>query len=246
MSAGLSNPLALVVVCCAAIAEFEAQGFKIHSSVDFGEYDREKQRARGKSVSPLFDSAVNDFSGERAFWLCARAQDGTSSAFQAFRIDHVETSLADWCLPYMIGLYMRRQELLVPSHAQPPVGSIATRLRGRLAYQGELWVSKDFRPRSLTDTFSRIGQLLALIKWRPDAIWALTSHAMSTHGYANRLGYGYIERGFLRWEWASEGMENVEYLMVAEVNAIENEVAQRREEALAGPHYYNSIRPAAE
>jgi hypothetical protein len=78
----------------------------------------------------------------------------------------------------------------------------------------------------LTDTFSRLGQLLALIKWGPDAIWALTSQTMATHGYANRLGYGYIERGFLRWEWASDAMDDVEYLMVAERAGIENDIAQ--------------------
>jgi hypothetical protein len=228
MSVALINPMAIVAVSHEAIAELEAQGYTLTTSSDFGEYAREKKQARDKLVSPMFDSAVNDFSGERAFWMSAKTSNGKCAAFQAFRIDSVETSLADWCVPYMIGLYMMRQELLVPSHAQPPTGSIARKLRGRLAYQGELWVDKSFRPRSLTDTFSRIGQLLALIKWRPDAIWALTSQSMASHGYANRLGYGYIERGFLRWEWASDGMEEVEYLMVADTAQIENDVSLRQ------------------
>jgi hypothetical protein len=245
MSIGLVDPMAMVSVCHAAIAEVEAQGFTITTSSDFGFYAQEKKLARDKLVSPMFDPAVNDFSRERAFWMSATSSDGKCAAFQAFRLDTVETSLADWCVPYMIGLYMRRQELLVPSHAQPPIGSAAHKLKGRLAYQGELWVDKSFRPRSLTDTFSRIGQLLALIKWRPDAIWALTSHAMASHGYANRLGYGYIERGFLRWEWVSDGMEDVEYLMVAETAAIENDVALRREMSSAGIHD-NALRVAAE
>jgi hypothetical protein len=226
MSAGLHDPLSVIEASCSALKELEAQGFRIKTSSDFTEYARAKSSAREKAVSPLFDPTVNDFSGERAFWMEAICPNGKPAAFQAFRLDEVQTSLADWCVPYMIGLYMRRQELLVPSHSHPPVGSIATRLRGRLAYQGELWVDKTFRPRNLTDTFSRLGQLLALIKWGPDAIWALTSQTMATHGYANRLGYGYIERGFLRWEWASDAMDDVEYLMVAERAGIENDIAQ--------------------
>jgi hypothetical protein len=136
--------------------------------------------------------------------------------------DHVETSLSDWCVPYMIGLYMRRQEMLVPSNTPSTLGSVAAKLKGALVYHGELWVDKDFRPRSLTDTFARIGLLLSLIKWRPDAVWALTSHSMATHGYSGRLGYSVIERGFLRWQWISEGMEEVEYLGVATRDSIEN------------------------
>jgi hypothetical protein len=230
MTIGLNDPLAIIEASSAALRDLQAQGFTINISSDFADYARAKLAARDKTVSPLFDPTVNDFSGERAFWMAASGANGKPAAFQAFRLDVIQTSLADWCVPYMIGLYMRRQELLVPSHAHPPVGSIATRLRGKLAYQGELWVDKNFRPRSLTDTFSRLGQLLAMIKWGPDAIWALTSQSMASHGYANRLGYAYIERGFLRWEWVSDAMEDVEYLMVAERAGIENDIAQRNEQ----------------
>jgi hypothetical protein len=240
MTTGLNDPLAIVAASTSALEELQAQGFTVKISSDFADYTRAKLAARDKAVSPLFDPLVNDFSNQRAFWMEAVDENGKPAAFQAFRLDEIQTSLSDWCVPYMIGLYMRRQELLVPSHAHPPTGSIATRLRGKLAYQGELWVDKNFRPRSLTDTFSRLGQLLALIKWRPDAIWALTSQSMASHGYANRLGYGYIERGFLRWEWKSDAMEEVEYLMVAERAGIENDIAQQG--SFAEPH----LRVAAE
>ena len=71
-----------------------------------------------------------------------------------FRIDIVESSLADWCATYTIGLYMRRQEMLVPSHPAPPKGSLSERLRGRLAYQGELWIEPHIRNRKVMEWFA--------------------------------------------------------------------------------------------
>jgi hypothetical protein len=55
-----------------------------------------------------------------------------------------------------------------------------------------------------------------LLRWNPDAIWALTGFHMATRGYASRMGYPYIERGFLRWAWHSDNVDQVEYLAVAE------------------------------
>jgi hypothetical protein len=223
---GLKFPLALAKAVTNLNEELERNGFNVEVSSDFQLFNEVKLVVRQKPLSPLFDPAINDFAEERAFWMRLTNDAGETVALQAYRNDAVATSLADWCLPYMIGLYVRRNELLVPTQTQPPVGSIARRLRGNLVYHGELWVDRQFRPRSLTDTFSKLGMLLALIKWQPDAVWALTSHAMATHGYSYRLGYSYMERGFLRWQWLSEGMDEVEYLCVAEREALEQYLGQ--------------------
>ena len=55
---------------------------------------------------------------------------GVISGLQAYRYDYVDSSLADWGPNLTIGLAMRRQELMVPTHAAPPKNSIAERIRG--------------------------------------------------------------------------------------------------------------------
>ena len=49
---------------------------------------------------------------------------------------------------------------------------------------------------------------------------------MAKHGHVGRIGYTILERGFLRWTWASEGIDPVEYLAVIEKLAVEQMVEE--------------------
>jgi hypothetical protein len=154
-------------------------------------------------------------------WNWLTNAEGAVVGLQAFRFDNVDTHLADWCLNYMIGVYMRRQEMMVPTHAQPPAGSVAERLTGKLVYHGEIWIDKQIKNRKVFELFVRLGLQLALLKWQPDAIWGLASAQMAGHGHFTRVGYTVLERGFLRWQWASEGVDPVEYLVAVERPSLE-------------------------
>ncbi|MBI3672334.1 MAG: hypothetical protein HY245_02690, partial [Rhizobiales bacterium] len=143
-----------------------------------------------------------------------------------FRLDRIDSNLAEWCGTYTIGLYMRRQEILVPLHPAPPRGSLAEKIGGRLAYQGELWIEQHVRNRRVMEQFGRLGMLLALVRWNPDAMWALSSQAMATHGHLTRMGYASLERGFFRWQWFSEGIDPVEWVAISERRSLEQLVEE--------------------
>ncbi len=198
-----------------------SHGLALTVSSDMFEFVKAKREARGIDPAPMHDPAVCDFSEERAFWMCLRNSWGVIVGLQAYRCDNIDISLAEWSTNYMIGVYMRRNELMVPSHIRPPKGSISERLRGRLVYHGEVWMDKSLKNKDAVADFSMLGAMLALLKWNYDAIWALTSQSIATRGYPGRMGYPYIERGFLRWLWHSEGVEPVEYLTVAERHHME-------------------------
>ncbi|HMT14985.1 MAG TPA: hypothetical protein PKE19_09565 [Aestuariivirga sp.] len=224
----MADPLGTVRVCCAMVRELEDCGLKIEASSDLMALGDVRKAARGSSVSPYFDPEVTELSPDRTFWMKATDGNGTVMGLQAFRLDEVATSLADWGISYFIGVYMRRQELMVPSHPAPPVGSIAERLKGRLVYHGELWFNPAAKNRRAFERFSRLGLLLCLVKWNPDAMWGLTSHQMAAHGHVGRIGYTHLERGFQRWLWKSDGIDPVEYLAVAERGTLEQMVAEER------------------
>ena len=42
---------------------------------------------------------------------------------QAYRVDFIDTNLADWSLTWMLGLYHKRSEPVVPTFVRPPTGS---------------------------------------------------------------------------------------------------------------------------
>ena len=235
MRQGLGNTLDIVRLCNRLEASLNDAGLTVFLSSDMAAFSNTKLRVRGFAPAPMHDYTVCDFGLERGCWMSLTSSTGMIVGLQAYRFDVVDVNLVEWCTNYMIGVYMRRQELMVPSHPHPPQGSIAETLRGRLAYHGELWLDKSIKARQTIDVFSKLGSLLILLKWQPDAIWALTSAHMATRGYASRMGYPYIERGFLRWLWASEGIDEVEYLAVASRHYLEQLVDEEYTSQMARP-----------
>lgn len=219
---GIKDPLGLTRLVTDMVTDLRNNGYSVSVNSDMKKLDQTKLAVRGYRVGPMHDSEVCNFDRERAFWMQLEDIDGTPVGLQAFRHDHIDTSLADWLPNYMIGVYMRRQELMVPSHSNAPMGSVAESLRGNLVYHGELWLAKHVKARNVFDSFTRLGLFLSAIKWNPDAIWALTSEQMARHGHLGRIGYTTVERGILRWQWASRDVDSVEYLAVVDQNALEN------------------------
>jgi hypothetical protein len=174
----------------------------------------------------MFDPSISELGNERAFWLGAFAPDQHIVSLQAFRLDLVFPNLAEWALGWMTGLYVKRKELVLPSAIQPPACSRSGHLSGALVYHGEMWIEKHFKARLGFDSFTRLGILIAFLKWQPSAIWALTSSKFANHGYVARSGYGYQELGFLRWEWEPAGADFVEWLIIAERSHLELLIAE--------------------
>jgi hypothetical protein len=214
VKSGLHNPLGLVQLAAQLDGELRTAGFRVEISSEMLQLDQVKLRVRGTRVGPMHDGEVCDFSSERAFWMSLHDASGDTVGIQAYRCDEISTSLADWLPSMMIGVYMRRNEIMMPAPSKHVKSSVAERLSGCLVYEGELWLSKEVKGKRIFDCFTRLGMLLSCIKWNPDAIWALTSEQMARHGHLGRIGFNTIERGFLRWQMASKDIDPVEYLAV--------------------------------
>jgi hypothetical protein len=219
---GLTQPLVMARAAALLEADLVAAKLSVHISSDMEKFDAVKRDVRGFPVAPMHHYEVGFFDRERAAWMWLEDESGKVVGLQAFRYDNIDTNLADWCVNYMIGVYMRRKELMVPSFAKPPEGSIAERLTGKLVYHGEIWISKDIKNRKVFESFVKLGGVMAAIKWQPDVLWGLASAQMAGHGHFTRVGFTIIERGFLRWQWASDGIDPVEYLVACELQSLEN------------------------
>jgi hypothetical protein len=223
---GLRDPLGAAKIISALVQELEQLGFAAHMDESLAAFAAAKMQVRNEKPSPFFDPAVNIADDSRFFWMNLCDHSGATVGLQAFRIDSVDSSLADWGPSYTIGLYMRRQEVLVPLHPSPPRGCIAERIKGKLVYHGELWIDRALRNRRIVEVFGRLGLLLSLLRWNPDAIWALAGQSMATHGHLNRMGFGYLERGFFRWQWGGDGIDAVEWVAIAERSGLESMIEE--------------------
>jgi hypothetical protein len=100
-------------------------------------------------------------------------------------------------------------------------------------YHGELWI--DNHHKGLFEIFTRMGMLLSLVKWQPEALWCLGNKAMATRGHFTRSGYVHIERSFLRWTWEPAGADQVEWIGVADARHLEFLVAEMTTESKYPP-----------
>jgi hypothetical protein len=226
----IDDPLAAVRVASGLSNSLFGFGYSVSISSDLEELETTKLQAREKSLTPLFAPTVSGLSKDRAFWMKLTSENGRTFGMQAFRYDYVDSSLSDWGPTYLMGLYMRTKELLVPTFETTPANSIAERIRGKLIYHGELWIDAHARNRKLLDTFSRLGIILSILKWNPDAVWALTAEKMALHGNPTRMGYSTVEGGFLRWDWAPNDNPLKEWLLVADRAALAQMIGELKQD----------------
>jgi hypothetical protein len=211
---GLSDPIRTVAAINLLQQSAADAGYTFHTSNDFSKLIQLRYALRDSAVSPMFDPMVNRNLAGRAFWMSASNKDGAHIAMQAFRLDDAEPDLAEWVLGWMMGLYAKRQELVVPSAAHVPEHSVTALISGPVVYHGELWI--DNHHKNLFEIFTRFGMLVALVKWQPQALWCLSNKAMATRGHLVRSGYVQIERSFLRWSWEPAGADQVEWIGIAD------------------------------
>ena len=229
MTSCLSDPLGAARVLVHMLEKAGEFGLTITCSSDFDRFLAIRRDKRGGELSPMFDPTITQLDNSRAFWMMAELNGADIVSLQAFRLDIVHTNLAEWALGWMAGLYIKRQELVIPSSIEPPEHSRSRVLKGGLVYHGEVWIdNKTVKKREWFDNFLKLGMLISLIKWHPDAVWALTSKAFVTHGLVARSGYGLQERGFFKWhdEWQPTGAESTEWLLVAERTHLEFLIAE--------------------
>ncbi len=221
---GLADPLKAVSAISGLIQSAAEAGLSFNISTDFAELSRQRKRLRNSDVSPIFDLQAGRSLSERGFWMSVSDRAGQVVGLQAFRLDDADPNLAEWVLGWMMGLYARRREMIVPRGVMPPEHSLSHLIRGRVVYHGELWIDK--HAKGCFPVFPRVGMLLAMVKWQPEAIWALTGQSMATRGHMVRMGYGHLEQSFLTWEWEPDGAEQAEWIGIALRRHLEFSIAE--------------------
>ncbi|WP_395685130.1 hypothetical protein [Aestuariivirga sp.] len=226
---GLADPLRTVLAARSLLEALHGAGYGVRLSSDFAAFARQRFQLRSSAVSPMFDPQASRSLNERGFWMALLSHDGATVGLQAFRLDDADPNLAEWVLGWMMGLYAKRREMIVPRAVAPPEHSLSHLIRGQIVYHGELWIDK--AAKGCFPAFPKIGMLLAMIKWQPEAIWALTGQSMATRGHMVRMGYGHLEQSFLTWEWEPDGAEQTEWIGVALRRHLEFSIAEMIPEA---------------
>ena len=222
MVGGLIDPLAAARAIADADGLLRKRGFTASIDTDFAIFSKVRRKLRqGAPEAAVFDSQVSAITPKKGFWMSLADGQGQVVALQAFRADHAEPTLADWALGWMIGIHLKRSELVVPHRIEAPPDSIAHKLSGTVVYHGELWLDRQVRGDQIVEPFARLGMLSSYIRWRPKAIWALTNGKMAYYANMPRWGYAHQERGFMCWQFEPDGACASEWLSVADRDSLE-------------------------
>jgi hypothetical protein len=214
-NSGVPDPMKTSMVACKLHQLAIEAGVEPFISNSMEEFAEVRNSFRDQAASPMFDPSITAIEG-KAFWLGGRNSEGRIVSLQAYRIDYLDTSLAEWAMGWMSGLYMKRQTLMVPKFIAPPHNSRSARITGRVVYHGEIWIDQELRGKKIFEIMPFYGMTLAYLKWYPDAMWGLISNYMATKGYGTRMRYPHLEHSFLRWSVHPEDVPSNEWLVLAE------------------------------
>ena len=197
------DPLAVARAISKLEREADRIGVRPRVSFDFEELERVREWVRQSQVTPFFRPAFNAFTPETAFWVSGMDESGEVIYLHAFRLDIVDRDFSQWFLNWMFGLRARTGDRLELETDQLPTSKRLRSLRGRLVYQGELWVSHK-APRkfasAVLNLLPRFSMLLAYMHFRPDAIWAIVDDRGASTGGVLRAGNPHVQPDYVRWK----------------------------------------------
>lgn len=168
------------------------KGLSLTVSDDFeGLLEAARLAPQRAPIAPAFDPRVCELGPENGFWILGTDRDGRVSHLQAVRLietgertlkQHLDTNLLEFAPP--------ETRLHLPLSGCEAAS--AARFRGRLCYHGELWLrggQDGFRGRSLSGPLTRLGIVLAYLRWAPEVVFALVSSWSIEKAMTDAYGY---------------------------------------------------------
>ena len=193
-----------------------AEGMSLTVSDDFDALIEAARRAPGRApVAPAFDPRVNELGAQNGFWVLGTDGQGRVAHLQAVRLidtgrrtlrQHIDAHLLDFAPP----------RCAVDPARSASEAPAATAFGGRLCYHGELWLrdgAEGFRGRGLSAVLTRLGIVLAHLRWAPSVTFALVSAWSIQKALTDDYGYINAEPRGAVWSIDGKAEQQEEWLV---------------------------------
>lgn len=205
MNVGILNPLATGEAVKTLLDEIRRQGLEVETGNNFYKFEKLRAAERPESkISVFFDPESSSDLDSRAQWFRCVDEEGRTVATVANRIDFIDTNLSEHAANWMTGLHANRTEEVRPRRRKALPYSLANKIKGSVAYQGETWVAKRYRDRGLGALISQLGVLMFYMRWSPDWAFGLLSPVLEKR-LTWPTGFAVRERAFLDWIVGPDG-----------------------------------------
>ncbi len=205
MQIGVMNPLATGEAVRVLLNNIRKQKLKVESGNNFYKFERYRAEARPNTrISVFFDPDSSSDLEARAQWFRCIDDEGHTVATVANRVDFIDNSLSEYAANWMTGLHANRNEAVQARRREALPFSLAEKVKGRVAYQGETWVATDYREKGLGALISQLGVLMFYMRWSPDWAYGLLSPILEKK-LTWPTGFAVRERAFLDWLIGPDG-----------------------------------------
>lgn len=207
------NPLKIAVLMTAIIEELSKRGMKVEFQRDIADLYDLHGRMEGNELSPLFSPDKFDLNADNSFWIAGVGEDNVLCHVQALKLD--ETGRRP------LGDILKKQLSRVFDCDEPSWKCRALEeIKGKVAYQGDLWVSPRHGHITSGSLLVRLGILAAASKWNPDYIYAFFEHRSANKGLSFKGWYPKYERIGQHWHnWLHE-TEWISWLSAADLESL--------------------------
>lgn len=174
-------------------------GMKLETGRDFSVFKDLHQGLDKQPVMPNFDPAVSPLDTDDAFWMTGIDRDGDIVMTQCARLYDCQGITLACLLHDLRAFYADPARHAGADESCRVHAPVATRITGRIAYHGELWLAPTYRGRMLSDPVSKLLMALVVLKWAPDYLFGLAQPGIVTKGVAARYGYRNMQPNGIIW-----------------------------------------------
>lgn len=157
--------------------ELDQKGYRIRRGTSFEELEARVSESERPALTEHFSTDKNTYTPTQAFWLCVETERGEVVARNAARLDDLGSlTLVEYWRKYWRRCYPGVENPSAEMAADQP--SFASRIAGRVCYQGELFVESDHRKAGIGSLLTKIMQIDALDQWEPVYLygWVAPKH----------------------------------------------------------------------
>lgn len=172
------------------------RGIKLSIGFDFHKYATITRATPTKGPTyPTFRPDRSPIESGEGYWIIGVDKNNEVAVLEAARLfDLSHSNLAE----HLQSLRVFYADPTVHAHPQDRCTCVApsgTKIRGKVAYHGDLWVRKDFRGQGVPEIVSGIARGVSFAMWDPDFLCALVGRWRVDKGVVAQNGYAHSEPG---------------------------------------------------
>lgn len=161
--------------------------------------------SKGRSQQPVgrpFDYKVHNSPPMNGFWVAGVSETGELVHTQAIKeIDLSGAPLSEYLTLRYTDFPPAGIDIDYQKSSYKP-GPSAHRIKGKICYHGDFWLSGDYRGTGLANILARYALASCQQGWAPDFIIGFMIRQVAFKGLAEREGYMHSEPGALFWHRA--------------------------------------------